>query len=508
MPRNAPFLMTIVTALSRAPKRLRLSLAILVFINLLIPIVLSNFDYSANHLVLAILLLDICLFPTLRYMLGESGLPILPVLCLAFAAQYALPIFFQEQGVVLTDGFRYLDDGPVTAALILSIVGVCTLQVAYYSLNYRKAVKLLPHVSLPLNRRRAEIFCVAVFLLSLLLGRVRLLLSEETYLQFASIIGLLQNQLLVAIGILAWIVFSGIGNRLHKILLYTIVGAAALKGFSTTMMESMMTPLAVLFISKWFHSRRLPSSMLIIIGVLFLFLSPVKKDIRTAIVEDRLAAEKTSTSDRATDWVNQAISYWGESFSGRRDLAESTSDASSRTDLIHTFAHIYSLTPSVVPFQYGDTYSYLAITWIPRVIWPEKPMANAANNFYAVAYGISTEEGVKSSTFGVTLMGEGYLNFGVAGVVILMAFLGLVTSLLEDVFAGAQSGAGGQAIFLATFVYFLNGIGTSAEMLFGALVQNLVAACILLWWVRTRPTRERVSRFHFVQPASHRSINP
>ncbi|MCU1265057.1 MAG: hypothetical protein JWM21_1375 [Acidobacteria bacterium] len=497
-----PFLMSLVGTLSKAPKRIRFSLALLAFINVAVPAVLSNYDYSVTQLVLAMILLDICLFPTFRYVLGESGLPILPILCLAFAAQYALPVFFQEQGVILNDGFRYLDEGPVVAALILSILGVVTLQVAYYSLNHRKAVKLLPHVSLPLNRRRAEIFCVAVFLLALLLGRVQALLPDQVLLQFSSIISLLQNQLLVAIGILAWFVFSGIGNRVHKILLYTIVAAAAVKGFTTTMMEAMMTPLAVLFISKWFYTKRFPVSMLIVVGVIFLFLSPVKKNIRTAIVQDTSAAAETSTTDRATDWVNQAVSYWSESFSGRRDLAESTSDASVRTDLIHTFAHIYSLTPSVVPYQYGDTYRYLTITWVPRILWPEKPIANAANNYYAVAYDISTEEGVKTSSFGATLMGEGYMNFGIAGVVILMAFLGLVTSLLEDVFAGAQSGAGGQAIFLATFVYFLNGIGTSAEMLFGALIQNLVASCILLWWVRTPPSSQSVSHLPLIQPAS------
>jgi hypothetical protein len=251
--------------------------------------------------------------------------------------------------------------------------------------------------------------------------------------------------------------------------------------------------------SKWFYTKRLPISMLVIIGAVFLFLSPVKKDVRTAVKEDSSAAAETSQTDRAVDWVTQAISYWGDSFSGRRDLAESTSDASSRTDLIHTFAHIHSLTPDVVPFQYGETYSYLTIGWIPRVFWPEKPIANAANNFYAVAYDVSTEESIKTSSFGATLMGEGYMNFGVAGVVVVMCVLGLVTSLLEDVFAGAQSGAGGQAIFLATFVYFLNGIGSSAEMLFGALAQNLVASCLLLWWVKTRPSREPALRPSLIQ---------
>ena len=494
---------------AQAPRRLRLVVGAMAFATLAVPVVLSNYDYSTTQLMLAMILLDICLYPTLRYFLREEGLPILPVLCLAFAAQYALPIFTQEPGISAAYGFRPLADEDIVAALALSIVGVCALQIAYYSLNYRKAVKLLPHVSLDLNPKRMEIFCVAVFVLSLSLGRLQtVLLSDETFLQFSAIFGLLQNQLLVVISILAWLVFTGRANRWHKTLLYVVVGVGALKGFSTTMMESMMVPLAVLFISKWFYTRRLPISMLIVIGTAFLFLSPVKRDIRATIVESGSAAADVSSTARGADWINQAVSYWEEAFSGKRDLAESTSDASSRTDLIHTLALIYSMTPDVVPYQYGDTYSYLTIAWIPRMIWPEKPQANAANNFYAVAYEVSSEEGVKTSSFGATLMGEAFMNFGAAGVVLVMAILGLVTSLLEDVFAGKESGPGGRAIFLATFVYFLNGVGSSAELMFGGLIQNLVAGCLLLWWVRARPARQRASQPQLIAPTSYTSLNP
>lgn len=466
----------------------------MVFATIAVPAVLANYNYSLIQLVLAMLLLDICLYPTLRYFLRQEGLPILPVLCLAFGAQYSLPIFTQEPVVPVAFGYHPLEDGDIITALGLVIVGVIVLQVAYYSLNSRKAVRLLPHVSLHLNPRRMEIYCVSIFLLSMVLGRLSLVLSDQTFLQFSAIIGLLQNQLLVVISILGWLIFSGRANRWHKLLLYLVVLTSTIKGFSTTMMESMMVPLAVLFISKWFYTKRLPVSMLAIITAAFLFLSPVKKNVRTTIVEEGPASAQVSVFERGTDWISQSISYWSEAFSGKRDFAESTQDASSRTDLIHTFALVYAMTPDVVPYQYGDTYSYLAIGWIPRALWPEKPLANSANNFFAVAYEISTEEGVKTSSFGATLIGEGYMNFGVGGVILVMIALGLITSLLEDVFAGPESGPGGRAIFLATFVYFLNGIGSSAELLFGGLLQNLVASCLLLWWVRAKRQAQQPAR--------------
>jgi len=506
-PQNQPLKIGLQT-LTRAPKRLRLFIGALAVANIAIPVVLSFYNYSTAQLVLAMILLDVCLYPTVRYILRKEGLPILPVLCLAIAGQYSLPIFTQEPGIPLLDGFHYVDDSDILAALALTILGVAILQISYYFLNYRKAINLLPRVSLKLDPRRTEIFCVVVFVLSLFLGRLQALLGEQIFLQFSSIIGLLQNQLLVVVGILSWLVFSGIGNRWHKVLLYTVVAAAALKGFTSTMMEQMMTPLAVLFMSKWFYTRRVPVSMLLVIGAFFLFLAPVKKDIRTTIVQDREIAAETSTTDRASDWISQAFTYWADSFSGRRDLVESTADAASRTDLIHTFAHIHALTPSVVPYQYGETYNYLMIAWIPRVIWPQKPQANAANNFFAVAYDVSTEEGVKTSSFGATLMGEGYINFGIAGVVGIMCFLGLVTSLLEDLFAGKESGAGGQAIFVATFVFFLNGIGSSAELLFGGLVQNLIASCALLWWVRAQPLPRRLTKVNWLSPHPQQSLDP
>jgi hypothetical protein len=171
---------------------------------------------------------------------------------------------------------------------------------------------------------------------------------------------------------------------------------------------------------------------------------------------------------------------------GTRDIAEATSTATGRADFIHQVAYIHSMTPSVIPYQFGRTYSFFAVAIIPRIIWPNKPVAGNANEFYAVTYGVTTEEGAKRSTFGVSILGEAFINFGWIGIVLIMLMQGVAIGAIQHSFGGAASGAGGQAVFLAFFVYFLNGIGSSAEIMFGGILQNLVCGYLLLLWARER----------------------
>ena len=114
-------------------------------------------------------------------------------------------------------------------------------------------------------------------------------------------------------------------------------------------------------------------------------------------------------------------------------------------------------------------------------------MAGSANEFFAVTYGITTEEGAKRSTFGVSLIGEAYINFGWVGVIFVMLIQGVLISGFQYAFGRDQSGPGGQAVFLAFFVFFLNGIGSSAEIMFGGILQNLICGYFLLLWARESP---------------------
>jgi O-antigen polysaccharide polymerase Wzy len=476
----------------------------------ILPILMSEAGYQPLQTLLAVILFEICLYPTARYFARrDSSLPAMPILCLAYALQFALPFFTHDATIELSQReIKGLDESDVTAALLIAIVGICALQLGYYWFHQSRFKKAVPTAVLHLNKSKAIIYCVLAGVLLPLLFTFKGVIPEEFQQPLSSILRVLENQILVVIAILGWIVYSRDESKFYAVWLYALVAVAALKGISSGLIEQALIPIGVLFIVKWYYTRRLSIPMIAATLLLILFLSPVKSDFRQQVWygEAPEIAEMSSASKMLL-WVEQATDYWADTIAGTRGITEATASASGRADFIHQVAHIYSMTPSSVPYQFGATYSYFAITMIPRVIWPDKPEAGSANNFYAVSYGITSDEGIKTTTFGVSILGEAFINFGWYGVVLVMMLQGLLIALLEQVFGGARSGAGGQAVFIAFFIFFLNGIGSSAEILFGNLLQNLLCGYFLLLWAREKSTAVRAKGMPLRPSVANRSLS-
>ena len=462
-----------------------------------VPLILSENGYSWNETFLGVLLMEICLYPTALYLASrDAALPTMPIFCLAYALQFALPVFTQENTFLLMNAeVRYLEEKDVLVALLLAIAGISALQIGYYwfqKSNYRKVV---PVAHLPLKKSKALAYCLLVGVFLPLLFTFQGLIPAELQQPLSSILRVLQNQVLVVIAILGWLYYGRKESRLYAVWLYGLVLIAAMRGVSNGSLEDAVIPIGVYFVVKWLYTGRVPVAPILATGLLVVFLSPVKSDYRQKawFGDDPDLAEQSSLT-RGGLWIEQAVEYWGDTIAGNRDLTEATSSAAGRTDFIHQVAYIYSMTPSVVPYQYGKTYSFFLVSFIPRIVWPDKPLAGNANGFYAVTYGVTSEEGAKTTTFGVSILGEAFINFGWPGVVLIMLIQGILIGIMQHSFGGKVSGPGGQAVFLCFFVYFLNGIGSSAEIMFGGILQNLLLGYLLLLWAREKPPRRSQSR--------------
>jgi hypothetical protein len=459
---------------------------------LVIPLALNQYGFPWQEVFYATVLLAACAYPSARYYsYRETGLPTLPVFCLAYAMQFAFPAFTHDDTFQLMGGeIKYLTEGEVVAALVIAIVGICSMQLGYYWFQRSSYKKVVPVAHLPLNKRRALTYCVLVGIFLPLLFTFQGIIPEEFQQPLSSILHLLQTQVLVVIGILGWLYYSRDGSRIYGVWLYGLVLISSMRGISGGSLEEALVPVGVLFVVKWLYTRRVPVTPIIATALLVVFLSPLKSDYRLQSWqgENPDLAEQSSLL-RGTAWISAAFDYWQDTFNGSRDLAEATSAATSRADFIHQVAHIYSMTPSAVPYQWGNTYSFFLVSFIPRILWPDKPTAGSANGFYSVTYGVQSEEGAKTTTFGVSILGEAFMNFGWAGVVFVMLLQGILISALQYSFGSDESGPGGQAVFLAFFVYFLNGIGSSAEIMFGGIIQNLLCGYLILLWAREKPIK-------------------
>ncbi len=464
---------------------------------IIVPLILSEYGFSWLETFLGLLLLGICLYPSVRYLAQHNAdLPTMPVFCLAYALQFAFPIFTQDDTFLLLGAeVRYLAEKEVAIALLLAIGGICSLQLGYFGFqrsNYRRVV---PVARLPLKKRKALAYCALVGVFLPLLFTFQGIIPAELQQPLSSIMRVLQTQVLVVIAILGWLYYGRKESKFYAVWLYGLVLVAAMRGVSGGSIEEAVVPFGVFFVVKWLYTGRVPLAPIFVTALLVVFLSPVKSDYRerTWFGEEPDLAEQSSLT-RGTLWIEQATDYWAETIAGRRDISEATSSATGRADFIHQVAYIYSMTPSVVPYQYGKTYSFFLVSFIPRLLWPDKPTAGSANGFYAVTYGITSEEGAKTTTFGVSILGEAFMNFGWPGVILIMLVQGILIGAMQHSFGGKVSGPGGQAVFLCFFVYFLNGIGSSAEIMFGGILQNLLLGYVLLLWAREKPSKMARSR--------------
>lgn len=104
-----------------------------------------------------------------------------------------------------------------------------------------------------------------------------------------------------------------------------------------------------------------------------------------------------------------------------------------------------------VPFLHGETFMSFFYSFIPRLVWPEKPqilLGQLMNKTFKLS--ASPKTFVPS-----TLLGEFYWNFGMVGVIGGMAFVGILFAIINGAFmSSGNASTVGMLIVLSAF-YFL-----------------------------------------------------
>ena len=426
-----------------------------------------------------IVLLALCLLPLALWQAGpRTGAPMFELVCAAYAIANAAPAFLHENAIGAYGAYTQLDLASLERALQVTILGVTAMIVGYYLVPRSPLAGWLPRADLPMEPRRFTTF----LFVALVVGSGLQMFNQATA---GSLSGKFTGQLFsllsfisgVGIAVVAFRVFRpGAQSPPHlKVVLYAVVGASAVTGAGTGMLEAALIPVLVLLAARWSANGRFPLIFLLLGVAVVVVLNTAKSDYRAEI----WYAEKVPTvAEQLAVWADKsaAVMTTLTTSAGIKDAIVRTAH---RFDYIHIFAHVIEQTPSSLPYYGGDTYGYLLYGWIPRAIWPDKPLAMESSITFAIDYGLLMESQRDTTRQGVGFLTEAYANFGILGVPIVMFIIGCLFSISNSVLNGPQSD-GGKAAYVSVMVFFINGIGSSTTMFFFFAVQGFVAVPLFL----------------------------
>lgn len=223
------------------------------------------------------------------------------------------------------------------------------------------------------------------------------------------------------------IVYLRFKKRAALILVFILIPVVMAIYFFSGMKEKFFLAPIFAVIALIVTTRRINAKWIVVGFFAFVLFYPVAQSLRDTR-RHSLAEIFTSPAAALNDLSNIEFTT---------DVSDYFSDGIAMTTLrlsaLHMTAVVIHDTPDRVPFQGGWTLSYIPITFIPRILWPGKPVFNVGQ-WVTDNYGAGQD--IQSST-GVSWVGDFYMNFGIPGVIIGMIGMGLYFRVIHEiVFSG------------------------------------------------------------------------
>lgn len=439
---------------------------------------------SDTSVAIAFLLL---LAPWISYTHWKGGatkvnLPLFSAIAFMHWIYFALPLFWGSRRVESRFAWTVAED-LVTPVMAMVLLGVGALWVGMRVVPV--AGVRAPGFDLELDARSRH------YLHAVILGAT--VLNGVT--GFAYAFGESGRQLIV--GLTSLVPFTGLAILLHehlsgrsersdRVVIFTAIGMRAVLGLASGWAGS-LAQVAILSTAVYLKERRrLPAAVLTVAVCALLFLQAGKTSFR---VNYWYGEGQGGPVEKIGYWLAASTSEWSKAADDPEGRVAMTlmQNTLMRVSLLEQAANVLLCTPSLVEFQHGATYSFLAVTLIPRFLWPDKPSVNEANRFYQLNYGFSTLKDLDRVSIAVGFLTEGYINFGYEGVAGVMFLVGCMLGVFQRVFFHVDSGLLWTAAGMALLAPLLT-IESQLAQYVGGLPQQIaltLAAFIPVLRVRT-----------------------
>lgn len=375
------------------------------------------------------------ILPSIHYFLRDGdALPIIALHGFWYSIAYGLPSFF-NQDKVSGMGLPIYDLAP---ALKVTIVALLALYVAYYLIGARCFNRISPlRFSFTLSHsqmRKMGFACYAIYLSGVALPMLNTLPTVPQLLR------LLNNWSIIVL------LYEALNRKLSTRQLWLfcfILVFEFMKVLSSGALAGILVLGMTCGILYWLTRKRMSYILVAVLAIFFVFFNSVKGEYRQLAWGARV--KSTSVIEESLLFFELAIN--NVMSGGYMDTRQIDSNIS-RLNNVSTLGAVMDMTPSQVPYCYGETYKNLAYTLIPRFLWPGKPRGTLGQD-WAHRYGFLGPSDYATS-FNLPWLPEMYINFGIPGVIMGMMILGLVFRYLRNKFRTTPLGVEGLVGVLLT----------------------------------------------------------
>jgi hypothetical protein len=167
-------------------------------------------------------------------------------------------------------------------------------------------------------------------------------------------------------------------------------------------------------------SKKIPLVMLALVLPVIAILHNGKSAMRLKYWENGAPMPSSLTELPAffSEWINDGLDP------EIKAKSEESNHLLERTSLFHIMCLVVSITPEHKPYLDGETYAQIPAQFVPRPLWPDKPLGHISTYTLAIYYGLQRAEDTVKTTIGFGLLTEAYANFGFFGLGILGALVG------------------------------------------------------------------------------------
>jgi oligosaccharide repeat unit polymerase len=217
-------------------------------------------------------------------------------------------------------------------------------------------------------------------------------------------------------------------SRPALLLIWLVIPPAMAIAFLTGSKRFMLAPLMLAALGYYVVNRRVDTRWVVVGVGLVMVLYPVSQFWREIV----LAGNQLRMADVLQNPARalSLISGFAATIDPGDYFFRGIQSTTARLDALGIVAVIVRDTPERVDFQGGWTLLHVPISFIPRIIWADKPILSLGQ-WITDNYGAGPD--ITSNT-GSSWIGEFYLNFGYAGVIVGMGVLGAYFRFLHEIF--------------------------------------------------------------------------